>query len=231
MRAKEEKGPTIGQGRSKLRHTALGMWPAGVEQVGHWLSAQLIPEPHEPQEPLGNMPCSEGWVVWAAFPVIKFLTHLTLVSNGAFPRPDGLAATRMTANALVGHLAWAWRHHPLHQGQAAKPHQLWIRIHLPTPQPQPCHGTAGSKGPQWILLGWRFSPSTKVFQAQDKAGAGDQLQTPDTQGTTRCRRKDQIPRTNHLGRPGPKPDSALGAQGGLQMQVSVPISRILIPRA
>ena len=30
MRAEEEKGPTIGQGRSKLRHTALGMWPAGV---------------------------------------------------------------------------------------------------------------------------------------------------------------------------------------------------------
>ena len=63
-------------------------------------------------------------MVWAAFPEIKFLTHPTLVSNGALPRPDGLAATRMTANALVGLLAWAWRHHPVRQGHAAKPDQL-----------------------------------------------------------------------------------------------------------
>lgn len=99
--------------------------------------------------------------MWAAFPVIKFLTHPTLVSNGVFPRPDGLTTTRKTANALVGLLARAWRHHPLRQGHTAKPHQLWIRSHLPTPQPQPCHGRAGSKGPSAFCLAGVSHPAPR----------------------------------------------------------------------
>ena len=194
-------------GPQQTADAALGAWPEAAGQVGRWLSSQLIRANHGS---LGNTPCSEGWVVWATFPVIKFLTHPTLVSKGASPRPDRLTATRKTANALVGLLARAWRHHLLCQGHTAKPHQLWIRSHLPTPQPQPCHGRAGSKGPTAFCLAGVSHPAPKcslnTLQSRSWRPASHTRHT----GGHKVQKKTRFPeQTNHLGRPGPEPASQL----------------------
>ena len=77
---KDEKGPTRGQAGNKAAQAprALGTRPeAAGEEAGAVSLLSSSPDPVSQRshaEFLGNTPCPEGWAVWAAFSVIKFLT-------------------------------------------------------------------------------------------------------------------------------------------------------------